>query len=170
MKFQKGHKINLGRKHTEETKKKLSISHKGKPQNWVHNGMLGKKHSEEWKKKMSEMMKGKKRKPMSLQGRINIGLAHKGQIPWNKGLKNVQSFESTTGENNKRWKGDKVSYRELHKWLEKKLGKPKKCQFCNTRNAKVYDWANISKEYKREKSDWIRLCRSCHIKYDKGWR
>jgi group I intron endonuclease len=39
-----------GRKHSEESKKKMSDNHKG---------MIGKKHSEESKKKMSEAKKGK---------------------------------------------------------------------------------------------------------------
>lgn len=44
-----------GKKHSEETKLKLSESNKGK-----HNYWLGKKRSEETKRKMSEAHKGKK--------------------------------------------------------------------------------------------------------------
>jgi len=51
-----------GKKHSEESKRKMSDSLKGKI-SW----MKGRKHSEESIKKMSE--------------------CHKGQIPWNKGLK-----------------------------------------------------------------------------------
>lgn len=40
-------------KHSEETRKKISEAHKGKP-----SGMLGKKRSEEWKRNMSKAMKG----------------------------------------------------------------------------------------------------------------
>ena len=55
MKFQKGHKVNLGRKHSKETIKKLSDSHKGQvPWN------KGKHFSQETKKKMSEAHKGTK--------------------------------------------------------------------------------------------------------------
>lgn len=31
-----------------------------------------------------------------------------------------------------------------------------------------YEWANISGEYKRERSDWVMLCPSCHRKIDMG--
>ncbi len=64
------------------------------------------------------------------------------------------------------WKGDNVGKTALHNWVERHLGKPKKCEHCSTTNAKQYDWANISQEYKRDLSDWKRLCRSCHAKYD----
>jgi len=31
-----------------------------------------------------------------------------------------------------------------------------------------YEWANISGEYKRDVSDYIQLCPSCHRKFDMG--
>ena len=31
---------------------------------------------------------------------------------------------------------------------------------------KMYHWANISKSYKRNRNDWLRLCVPCHMKYD----
>ena len=176
MLFQKGHKTNLGKKYSKEHRENISKALKGKKQNWSHNGMLGKEHSEETKRKMSLSHVGKKYKPMSEQGKKNLSNALKGRIPWNKGLttktdSRIKKYvEKMTGENNYNWKGNKVSYRELHKWLEKKLGKPGRCQFCFATTAKIYDWANISKKYKRDINDWIRLCRSCHIKYDKGYR
>lgn len=64
------------------------------------------------------------------------------------------------------WKGDNVGKAALHNWVERKLGKPRLCEHCKTKKAKQFDWANKSQEYKREISDWIRLCRSCHAKYD----
>ena len=64
------------------------------------------------------------------------------------------------------WKGDKVSYGVLHKWVTRKLGSPKVCSNCKTTTAKKFEWANISKEYKRELTDWIRLCTSCHHNMD----
>lgn len=64
------------------------------------------------------------------------------------------------------WKGGSVGKAALHNWVEKHKGKPRKCEHCDTTKAKQYDWANVSQEYKRELSDFIRLCRSCHAKYD----
>lgn len=66
------------------------------------------------------------------------------------------------------WQGDYVGYWGIHKWINRLLGQPKHCANCGTITAKQYDWANLSHSYKRELSDWVRLCRSCHIAYDKG--
>ena len=78
----------------------------------------------------------------------------KGNIPWN-------------------WKGDNVGYKCLHDWVKKRLGKPQCCDFCLTTIKRKYEWANKSGNYKRELSDWIRLCTPCHRKYDnkrrKNW-
>lgn len=74
-------------------------------------------------------------------------------------------------ENHYGWKGDEVGYHGLHKWVYKKLGSPSKCEDCNLddKNRK-YHWANISQEYKRELTDWKRLCCSCHKLYDLNYK
>jgi hypothetical protein len=66
------------------------------------------------------------------------------------------------------WKGDKVSYAGLHIWVRKHLGTPRKCQHCknSTLQHRQYHWANKSRQYKRELSDWVRLCVKCHKLYD----
>ena len=73
------------------------------------------------------------------------------------------------GELSHNWKGDQIGYQGLHSWISKQLGKPKKCDFCKSLSEKVYDWANVSRLYKRDLEDWIRLCRKCHIRYDKNF-
>ena len=70
------------------------------------------------------------------------------------------------GENSWAWKGDKVKKSALHNWVERELGKPQKCEHCCTTTAKKYEWANKSQKYKREISDWMRLCTKCHWAYD----
>lgn len=59
-------------------------------------------------------------------------------------------------------------YIAVHSWVRKILGKPLYCSQCgrNGGTSSIYDWANISKEYKYEITDWIRLCKKCHRKYD----
>lgn len=57
-------------------------------------------------------------------------------------------------------------YRILHYWVEKHLGKPNKCENCGVTETKRFTWANISGEYKKELSDWKRLCSSCHRQMD----
>lgn len=59
-----------------------------------------------------------------------------------------------------------TEYKVLHKWVARKLGRPRLCQHCGSTDAKKFEWANISKEYKREVTDWIRLCTPCHQVFD----
>lgn len=73
---------------------------------------------------------------------------------------------SQKGERHFAWQREKVSYNALHLWVRTNLGRPKFCEECKTIKAKKYDWANKSYLYKRDKSDWVRLCRSCHTKRD----
>ena|SRR5688572_23442853 len=69
-----------------------------------------------------------------------------------------------SGSNNPSWKGDNVGIVQVHKWVEKQLGRPERCSKCDA-VGKV-DLANISQEYKRELTDWEWLCRRCHMKSD----
>lgn len=72
------------------------------------------------------------------------------------------------GENIPAWKGDNVSYNGLHHWVNRWLGKPEVCEICGKSGlkGKQIHWANKSHLYKRDLGDWIRLCSSCHSKYD----
>lgn len=134
----------LGRKLSEETKRKMSLSHKGKKKPWV-KGFKG-VHTEESRLKMSLAKIGVKQ---SEQHRINQGLGHRGE---KHGL----------------WKGDEVSYRNLHKWVERMFGKPSKCSACGKVGyGRQIHWANISHKYLRDITDWVRLCVKCHKQYDK---
>lgn len=71
------------------------------------------------------------------------------------------------------WKGDKISYSGIHTYIKRKFGIPQFCEHCGSTTEKRYEWANISKKYLRDRADWLRLCKSCHIMYDdvlkKGW-
>ena len=58
-------------------------------------------------------------------------------------------------------------YRSVHYWIESVLGKPMVCTKCQTQVSKRFNWANISGEYKRDITDWIRLCAKCHAIMDK---
>lgn len=64
------------------------------------------------------------------------------------------------------WRGDAVSYSEFHLRLYKARGRQKLCDECGESNPrKTYDWANQTGNYQDE-SDYRRLCRSCHRKFD----
>ena len=65
-------------------------------------------------------------------------------------------------------------------WVYAHYGKAQKCenQGCvyPRKNSKgrllvnpKYNWANVSGEYKRDISDWIQLCASCHQRWDRGY-
>lgn len=69
-------------------------------------------------------------------------------------------------EKSPNWKGDSVGKTALHNWVERKLGKPMKCEHCLRTGCKKYEWANKSQKYKRDIADWLRLCTRCHAKYD----
>lgn len=66
-----------------------------------------------------------------------------------------------------------TEYRQLHYWVEEQLGKPSKCEKCETTVAVRFEWANKSGKYLRDITDWIRLCPPCHRRMDKRrdyWR
>lgn len=90
----------------------------------------------------------------------------KGHITeWTKEMRNKVS-ESRTGDKNPMWLGDCVGYTGVHQWIYKKLGRPKYCERCKRSDKKSYHWANKDHKYRRVVSDFMRLCASCHTKYD----
>ena len=70
------------------------------------------------------------------------------------------------GKLNPQWKGLNAGYTSKHYRIYVRFGKPKKCDSCGIQSAKKYEWANLSGEYKTERSDWKRLCVSCHRLFD----
>lgn len=147
MPFQKGHTINVGcirGPQSEETKQKIRNALKGR---YIPNsGQFQKGHKvlDGWEK----------------------GAFQKGHKTWSKGLTKYTNSvlkklsEDRSGEKNWNWKGDKVGYLALHDWVRNTLGNPIKCS--NGHITERHVWANISGEYKREKSDWHELCMSCN--------
>lgn len=107
----------------------------------------GFKVKESTKRKMSLIMSGRKR---SKQYRIAISKAK-------------------IGNKNGMWKGEKAGYQSKHTWVRKHFGQPKRCENCGKDNltSKKINWANISKKYIRKRWDWVRLCKSCHNKFDR---
>lgn len=67
------------------------------------------------------------------------------------------------------WKGDEVGYGGLHDWIRSHYGKADRCEnvYCPGLSTR-YEWANVSHEYKRERADFVRLCKRCHSQYDRG--
>jgi hypothetical protein len=71
-----------------------------------------------------------------------------------------------SGELHPLWKGGEVCYRNLHKWVERWLGKPDRCELEDDTCIGRYEWSNISGEYHRDLDDWQRLCKSHHRRFD----
>lgn len=90
----------------------------------------------------------------SEEHRLHLSIAAKNRI-------------SKMGKNSNNWKGSSVGYKGLHQRINKQLGSPSFCEHCKSTSAKAYDWANKSGSYLEDIADWIRLCRSCHMIYDK---
>lgn len=69
------------------------------------------------------------------------------------------------GEDSPHWKGGKVGYHGIHKWLTRIFGRRKECEHCG--KAGRLHWAKLKdKEYERKRENFIELCSSCHKKYD----
>lgn len=102
-----------------------------------------------------------------------LGKSNEGRIAWNRGIPRTQEVKDAVSKANKgrleneknpNWKGDNVGYLAIHAWIKRHYGQPNKCEQCS--NTKNIDWANKSGQYKRDITDWIRLCKSCHKIYD----
>lgn len=126
-----------GKKHTEETKKKMKENQLGK-----NNSFYGKTHTEEIKQRISS--------------------ANKGRLI--SEIRKIKLSESRKNTNNPNWKGDNVGYNALHGWVNRYLPIPQFCEMCNS--VPPYDLANITGVYNREFKNWARLCRKCHMKSD----
>lgn len=86
------------------------------------------------------------------------GAFKKGHKTWNKG----KEWLEMRGENHPAWRGEYATMVAHHNWIKRQLGTPKKCEMCGTTEDRMYHWANISGQYKRDVSDYKRLCVPCH--------
>ena len=101
--------------------------------------------------------------------RANIAAALKGNKN-SLGIKRTpqqieEMRERLTGAKNPQWKGGEVSYREVHKWVSNWKMMRAACEACGL--VRKLDWANVDRKYQRVLDDYIALCRSCHVKYDR---
>ena len=153
--FQKGHKINVGRKQSEEHRKNIAIA------------QTGRTFSEATKKKLSELKSG-----------VNNPMY--GKPSWNKGTVGVMKPNKTSfkkgniGSKSPSWKGEEVGYFGIHNWLSKNYGRPGECVYCGCKNNKegrsIIEWASIDGKHYRKLEQYIPLCRACHTIYDKKWK
>src|SRR5712691_3304140 len=91
-----------------------------------------------------------KKLPYDRSGPVRLFCSHKCCTTWYQGERHYE------------WAGSTASYVAIHLWISKIAGRPSLCEHCGTTTAKKFEWANISGQYKRERSDWVRLCTRCH--------
>ena len=139
------YKAKVGKKASLETRELMSRNYRYHSWNKGLKGYL----SDDVRKLMSNAKKGKK-----------LSDDHRKKV--------IKTLNFGLNEKHPLWKGDSVSYFGLHAWIVRKLGKPNKCEFCGTTKKKRYHWASLSHKAKRDLSDYVRLCPSCHKKYDTG--
>ena len=68
------------------------------------------------------------------------------------------------GENNPNWKGNRIGYYGIHKWLSSTFGKANKCENLDCKKLfNKFEWAKLkSKKYERKRKNFWMLCSSCH--------
>lgn len=114
-------------------------------------------------------LKGKKGHKNKYKGKHLPWIGH--AIPHTKEAKEKMRLNAyrMVGKYNRKWKGNNVGIDGLHSWVKRNLGFPMICEHCGVLVVKKtgINWANKSYEYKRDTSDWLRLCVKCHRAYDK---
>lgn len=128
--------------------------------------------SMEWSKYLGSHFKDKNKGTtgykFTTEQREKLSIAHLGKKRTPEAIAKMRESLIKNASNRKDWKGDNAGYGAIHERIKVRLGRPSKCEHCKTTTAKKYEWANISKEYKTDLDDWIRLCVSCHKRYDFG--
>ena len=66
------------------------------------------------------------------------------------------------GPDHKKWKGDEASYHSKHYWIYRYYGKADHCSKDPSHQSPQFVWHNISGKHRRDITDWIQLCSSCH--------
>jgi hypothetical protein len=177
---------------TEEHRRKLSEKAKG------NTAWKGRKHSEETKKKLSEQRKGKKFSPEHIEklriaqkGNSNAKghkLSEDAKIKIgdkNRGIKRTDEFrrkvsDSTRGEKGNNWKGGLTPINrriresvELRLWREAVFARDAwTCQHCGDNKGGNLNAHHIKQfahfpELRTAIENGITLCKSCHIKVHK---
>lgn len=146
--FNTGNKYCLGRVVSEETKQK------------IRNSLKGRKLTEEHKLNISKAGQGRKLSTEHKKLLISIHTGSKRTTETRMRMSEAKGYSN--GYHGTR------EYKKVHYWIKKQLGYPNKCENCLlvSDDHKVIHWANKSQKYLFDVNDWMRLCRTCHMKYD----
>jgi len=170
--FQKGDKTNLGRKHTEEHRRKNSEVKKGlhsSPDTEFTKGITAWNKDKECPQ-ISQTLKGRK---LSDEHKTNISLNSSHHPAWNKGLKGFRA-----GEKNNWWKGGiskgykegywSTDYKQWRLAVFERDGYT--CQVCKGVGGyltahHIKSWAHYP-ELRFDIDNGITLCEECHALTD----
>lgn len=103
------------------------------------------------KEHREKISKAKKGQGCSEETKRKISQANKGH----KGLR---------GKESPNWK-ENVGYGTIHDWIRNNYGKPFGCDQCHRQIRSQYALVR-GKTYERKRENFIKLCSSCHWKYD----
>lgn len=143
---------------SKETRKKMSEAKKKNPTNYwlgkkrpeVKKWLKGfKKGHKPWNKGKAWSSKIKEKIKKANKGKRNSPKTEfkKGIIPWNTGKREGKSLSC------------------LHKYIREDYGKATICDKCGS--TKKVEWSNKDHKYKMDRKYWQRLCRKCHMEYDR---
>ena len=97
--------------------------------------------------------------PVSVETKEKLRIANLGKKYTQETCNKIRELKTKTWE--------KCGYMARHKRIWKKYGKAIKCNNIDCKRVCIYyEWANLSGEYKENKSDWMQMCCSCHKLYD----
>jgi hypothetical protein len=160
--FQKGHKINVGRKFRPESIEKMKVARIGKKLSDSHRlniskCQIGRVLSPGHRKKISEALIG--------------NLSHRKPKVWTEESKKKARF-SHKGEKSYLWKGEDADYISKHSWIRRWKGRPEFCEKCGVigklhKGKWSIHWANIDHKYRRVLEDYIGMCVRCHAQWDR---
>ena len=156
MTFQKCNKINLGRKHSEITRKRMSESLKGRVS--PNKGKKLGPHTEQWKRNMSTIMNGRTTYVMTPEIKQKISESLKGRY--------TGENNPNYGEKSPQWVGDDIKYVGLHQYIRRHKPKPAdgNCEICHEES--WYDAACVTGIYNRDFKNWMFMCHKCHVRFD----
>ena len=115
--------------------------------------------------KERQRIAARKRPPMTEAHKLALSISHKGKRRTPDANERTRKTMLSKGVNHHNYSKN-PSYSAVHYWIVRRYGKASQCINCHLPDRKRYHWANTSGEYKRDISDWIELCASCHWYFD----
>lgn len=98
-----------------------------------------------------------------------IGIKRTFTVEHRKKLSDIKKKALSNPKNHPYYKGKKASYRAIHMYIIRKLGRASKCSKCTKETGRIH-WSNIDHKYSRDLKDWVQLCSGCHGKNDRKLR